>query len=100
MTAQKQFEIVDGPSREALFDALRLRHMGCFHVTFQISTPNGDSRIKVRVNSIGIEDGSGNNWLIEVYDPQGILGDKYLHGYYRSCAPREGYLKLGPTPRA
>lgn len=101
MTNQQQYVIIAGPSREDLFDALRLRHEDrkvSFTVTF---TPQQlDSRINmpnktfdVFVNGISIEDGSGASWLLNLYEPNGnALGWKYLNGYFNTTT-RNGWIK-------
>ena len=98
-TAQRQ--IVAGPSREELFDALRLRHEGrevTFTVAPQTQVP-ASARFKpvnlafsVQVNELGIEDGSGNNWLFKLYDRYAVLGSMYLEGYI-NVTRREGWVR-------
>lgn len=61
--------ITDGPSREELFDALRLfnEHRS---VEFQVGlSPVASSlvRVKMQINSIAAEDGTGRNWNLIVY---------------------------------
>ena len=88
-----QWTIIGGPSREELFDALRLHHEER-EVTFTV-TPNcnvGNLVLRVRVEELGVEDGSGNNWLFKVYDRQSILGSMSLHGYINTRT-REGWIQ-------
>jgi hypothetical protein len=104
MTNKQQRQITAGPSREELFDALRLRHEGR---TVTVTVDNtvrtaGDPRksltmklpltLEVGVDSIGIEDGSGNSWLLGVYDKDGKLGSKRLEGYFNTTR-REGWIR-------
>jgi hypothetical protein len=97
----QQCRVVAGPSREELFDALRLRHEDRrLHFTLgsdgrelglnQRLSIDKDRRIVVLVNSIGIEDGSGNRWLLRVILIG--LGSIYLTGYF-DTATRTGYLQ-------
>jgi hypothetical protein len=97
--------IVAGPSREELFDALRLRHEGR-RVTFTLAPSHitgrtlaegrkfvpGNMVFSVQVNELGIEDGSGNRWLFRLYDRYGVLGSCELQGYMDTTR-RGGWLK-------
>jgi len=59
------FEIGAGPSKFELMTALfdRKGNAGKPHyVVFK--SPDGESEITTRINSVGIEDGSGESWLI------------------------------------
>ena len=65
----EQYRIIAGPSREELFDALRLRHEGRT-VTFTLKGPYSDSprrEVSVFIDAIGVEDGSGNRFLVEIF---------------------------------
>jgi len=86
----KQFDITGGPSREELFDALRLRHENrkpVFHVPYI----RGGCFV-VSVDAIGIEDGSGDNWLLQLHDPNGLLGANHLKAYFNTVT-RRGWMK-------
>lgn len=70
MTANQR-EIVEGPSREELFDALRLRNEGRkVSLTISRQTKPGspfkllDETFDVFVNGISVEDASGHKWLL------------------------------------
>jgi hypothetical protein len=106
MADRKQFPIVMGPSREELFDALRLRHEGR-EVTITASKgyglpasppKKGISALAVltldnlTVDSIGIEDGSGDNWILRLRDPNNKTGSKYLEGYFNTVK-RTGWVR-------
>ena len=105
MTSTSQRELVAGPSREELFDALRLRHEGR-KVTFTLAPQNitgrtlaegrkfvpGNLAFHVQVNEVGIEDGSGNNWLFKLYDEHAVLGTMYLEGYI-NITTRKGWVR-------
>ena len=105
---QQQYLITAGPSREDLFDALRLRHEGrttTFTVTCLKLVPSTyEGRavtreferpcvISVHVDAIGVEDGSGDSWLITVYDKSRSLGSAHLTGYYHTTK-RSGNIRL------
>ena len=98
MTNQQQYEIVAGPSREELFDALRLRHEGR-KVSFTM-TPRPQrlgSRIEMEktfnvfVNGIKVNDIRGKNWLLDLCNPNGNLGSQYLRGYFNTMR-RKGWV--------
>ncbi|MEK7089364.1 MAG: hypothetical protein AAB920_00935 [Patescibacteria group bacterium] len=68
MADKPQYTLTAGPSREDLFDALRLRHEGKT-VTFKGTPtwcPGGGTEGFFIVNSIAAEDGSGHKWLLVV----------------------------------
>lgn len=87
--ATRQFNIAMGPSREELFDALRLRHENR-PVYFDLPYLGG--RFKVEVDEIGIEDGSGNSWLLKLHDPKGLLGANRLEAYFNTNS-RSGWIR-------
>ena len=100
--AADQYTITAGPSVEALFLALRLRHEGRA-VEFSVLAPSlglgtvGSTRsfgkpIRFLVDAISVEDGSGHQWLIRLYDRNKVLGTDHLEGYYDSNT-RHGWLK-------
>ena len=92
-----QHQITAGPSREELFDALRLRHEGrkvSFTATKNSQWPNPRFKVlgetetfDVSIDSIGVEDGSGNNWLLTISDKT-----ERFEGYFNTTR-REGWLK-------
>jgi len=85
-------DITEGPSKydlqAAIFDGK--------NVTFTIE---GLGQVKVRVDDVGIEDGSRENWLIEGYiylnSPS---SQKKFHGFY-GTRQRKGWLELKPLIR-
>ena len=80
--------IVNGPSREELFDSLRL----CSEsrtVVFEFDD-SGRYKKDAQVMMLTPEDGSGNKWLLEVY-VQVDKEKKIATGYYDTKA-RTGYL--------
>ena len=81
------FEITMGPSQEELFDALRLRHENR-KVRFTVRNDQGVARATITIDSIGIEDGSGNNWL---FSGRGVSG-RLLKGYINTRT-RKGWLE-------
>ncbi|MEQ1499770.1 MAG: hypothetical protein ABL917_00135 [Parcubacteria group bacterium] len=106
MTNTAQRELVAGPSREELFDALRLRHEGR-KVTFTVAPSHitgrvlaggrrfvpGNLAFHVHVIELGNEnDGNGTNWLFKLYDEHAVLGSMYLEGYI-NLTTRKGYVR-------
>lgn len=93
MANNQMRNIVAGPSREELFDALKYRHLG-FKITVTV-TPTLEVRqlpahtrvqmkdftFEAQVDGLGIEDGSGNSWLFKLYDPARTLGVERWSGY-------------------
>jgi hypothetical protein len=78
--------ITNGPSREQLFDALRLYPEGRT-VILTVSNPDpnrGSAVFHVQVQSIGINDGSGERWFLKLYDPDKRFGSRYLHAHYHT----------------
>jgi len=97
MTDKPQRQITAGPSREELFDALRLRHENR-KVSFTLA-PNthpwsAPKKVQVFVDGISIEDGSGANWLLKIRDEyqEFTLGTCQLEGYYNTTR-REGWTR-------
>ena len=77
-----QYLITAGPSREELFDALRLRDEGRT-VWFTLDKVNPDtttSSVNVvasfHVESIGAEDGNPKSWLVRLVSEGQLLGGK------------------------
>lgn len=92
MTPDKfRFNIVSGPSREELFDGLRLRHEGR-KIFFLAATTSGNFEINCILNSISIECGSGNCWLLKLRNPESRLrGCDRLEMFYNSST-RSGWV--------
>lgn len=71
----EECQIIDGPSREELFDALRLRneHRKVTFTVLQRGSNGGNPRTSGRyirllavINEITAEDGSGHSWCLKV----------------------------------
>lgn len=89
------YTIEYGPSREELFDHLRLPHMG-IQLLFDLRERNHSENPKqfglgfsayARVKSIEPDDGSGNNWIIEAYlreDTESNASQGFLSGLDRT----------------
>lgn len=93
---ENRFEIIAGPSREDLFDGLRLRHESRL-VLFSIlsghhSNALYNKSLQLQVNGIAVEDGSGHKWLIELHDPTKTFGSSKLHGYFDTNT-RKGWVE-------
>lgn len=81
----KRYEITSGPSREELFDSLRLHQWG---IIFRV-TNAGDSseplmKIEANITLIERSDGSGHGWNIKFYVtsgnriiPRGTIGEGF-----------------------
>lgn len=103
MATTQMFQIVSGPSREELFDCLRLRHEGR---TIRIRVVNMYDQNKPRrfievdmvIDGISIEGDSGNSWFIEFYDSKKLLGGEHFIGFL-STKTRAGHIKAGRRPR-
>ena len=81
MAKRSNYAIIAGPSREEIFDALRLRHEQR-KVEFTLEVPrNQELILKGHVNSIDFFDITGNHWFFTLYDPDNSLGYKYIKGY-------------------
>jgi hypothetical protein len=98
MTAQPNSQslqriLVNGPSREELFDALRLRHEGR-KVTF---TDAHGLEYKASISAIEIEDGSGESWNLKGQASYQTVGGIvrpmrfYFSGYFHT-GRRKGHL--------
>lgn len=57
--------VADGPSREDLFDALRLRNEQRL-VVFGLVIEGQVERLTTLVNGVTAEDGSGHSWLLKL----------------------------------
>lgn len=82
--------IVKGPSREDMFDSLRL----CAEHRTVILELRDRAQYKVKAGVVMLkpEDGSGNNWLIEVYINVNSKS-QVVPGYYNT-ATRTGHLHI------
>lgn len=97
---ENRFEVTGGPSREELFDALRLRHeyrpvLFCIFVAAHQRTRSLSSdfyNTNLQINGIAVEDGSGHKWLIELFDPTKTFGSTKLHGYFNTSS-RKGWVE-------
>jgi hypothetical protein len=90
----ERLDVTNGPSREELFDALRLRHERRT-VTFVVQTgPGVRSVVRARVNAIANEDCSGKNWLVKLYDHTATLRTHYLDVF-----SIRGVERVGSSPR-
>jgi len=87
--------IAGGPSREELFDALRLQHKHG-DVSFTLAYESLQIKVRASIRGIRSEDGSGDSWLLCLYNPHGLLGLTHLEAYYNT-ARRKGWM--GP-PRS
>jgi hypothetical protein len=100
MTNQ-QHSIVAGPSREELFDALRLRHEDrTVRVTVEYRTRTaGDPQkslamdykriLEVSIDSIEFGNLKGHTWVLTLTDDDGLSYDAYF-----DTERRQGWLKL------
>ena len=97
-----QFKIVAGPPLRDILLALELRHEGR-EITFGIERPSDtlpheQTTIDVKVDHIGIEDGSGNNWLLKLsFDRYYLFGELVggrPFGAYYNTNRREGWVRL------
>ena len=95
----QQWKIVRGPSREELFDGLRLRHEDrkiLFHLEGSRDTLLQEEEIlNVKINGIRIEGGSGNNWLLQLSpDRFLIFGQGVGFDACYNTARRKGWVRL------
>ena len=70
---QKTFEILSGPSREELFDGLRLASEKRF-VGFVMINNGRQMAPLVILQSIEAEDGSGQSWNLKFSIPESFVG--------------------------
>jgi len=85
-------DITEGPSKydlqAALFDGKEVRF-----------TVEELGQVKVRIDDVGIEDGSRESWLIEGYIfPADQQNRKRFHGFY-GTRQRNGWIELKPLVR-
>ncbi len=86
-----RFDVVNGPSREALFDALRLRTANNpVTVLFQLEKYGS---IPLSIIGIGSEAGTGEHWTIKTYNPAANYGRRKAKGYYNTTT-RKGRLEI------
>jgi len=84
--------IIEGPSREELFDALRLRDE-CRQVTFTVVNRDGrENKLSTWVNGISAESGSGHCWELRLCDPKSSLGGGYFRAFL-DTKTRQGWLR-------
>ena len=97
--ARQRTDIVDGPGTDELFEALKRRHTGQ-RVTFALDhhTPRIDQTARFRVgkitlpviiNEIGVEDGSGNRWLLKTL----VRGQSVVLDAYYDSRERKGWIE-------
>ena len=92
--------ITNGPSREELFDALRLFDERR-RVAFDLMPPRGrasqEVRMRALIKEIGVDDGSGHSWQLKVHfvvDPGGSisLGTHHAVDVYYNDRARNGVV--------
>ena len=102
---KKQINIVSGPSREELFDALRLFNEGR-KALLEIDNNGKKMKAEVIIRKIGAEDGSGQSWnlvfsikesFIKVPYPISVSSTTYIpyvdvNAYYSTKNRRGGFL--------
>ena len=98
----REFKIIAGPSREELFDCLRLRHEGRL-ATFTASLPppiisqSEHARVINRTFDSMVDSITrkftrhGGAWIIKLTDLEASLGSTHLEGYY-DTRTRNGVL--------
>ena len=106
MTTNENREIIAGPSREDMFDALRLyeeRRYVSFTVVKADAAQGISQRFRVegltfgvRVRSIRTEDGSGESWLLSLHDKDGVFGSHYLDAHFNTTT-RQGWIRPKET---
>ena len=86
-------KIIDGPSREELFDSLRLHNLRETLVTFCFRPRDNETAMPIfvrgRILRIELEDGSGQSWNIvfrptDIVDHDVVPAEPYLPMYYRT----------------
>jgi len=99
MNSKKLFQILNGPSLMDLTLSLVLfpEQRAVVFKTNGNMVVDIDSDVCVRLSSLGVEDGSGNNWLIEGYakpycDEKPFGKEFRVKGYYNTKR-REGHLE-------
>ncbi|TSC70983.1 MAG: hypothetical protein G01um101449_228 [Parcubacteria group bacterium Gr01-1014_49] len=90
-------QIVGGPSKEELFEALRLRieeETALFKIRLESEsqlTPAGEFHLMVESISL-LDDGKGSNWALKLLEPSGKLGSQYLEAQFDTNTS-EGWLR-------
>lgn len=92
MATVNRSRIIDGPGK---FDfMLSLFEGKQVYFTIKMEGVNGGPlRLKVQMNSIGIEDGSRESWLIEGYILEITDAWKHFKGYFQSRR-RHGWIEF------
>ena len=96
----REFEIIEGPSKEGRFGSLRLAHDGR-RVEFTVKLPrdlvpnskNGTQHktCDVRIKGICVGEAPGEVWGLKVSDGLASLGSTNLRGHYNTKT-RKGWL--------
>ena len=73
-----KIQIISGPSREELFDGLRLLP---FNVPFTVVRDNEKYRIKTRIIGIQTADGGGQSWKITFEVLKAGQNEKFLNTF-------------------
>jgi len=96
MIPQEKYEITNGPSREELFDALRLHfHNGAgWLVSFRVKCPKIEASMLI-VAVTGIHVRSQNSWCVSLSAVQGKPGLKHFEAIFYT-ENRCGELKILP----
>lgn len=89
MADTNDYKILNGPGKFDLFCSLSVK--GYKEVTFTVRDMSDGVTRKMtgKINSVGIEDGSHESWLI-IFLSEGI----HYEGWYRTDGKREGYFNL------
>lgn len=96
------YRIVAGPSREELFDALRLRHEGkkveitVIHPPHPAEVMQSQMTITAMVDMIKAEDGTGDKWLLELSDMKGTLEDFHFKTFFNTKTRTGTLTPCGP----
>lgn len=88
MSSETLYDVTNGPSREELFDALRLRHEGRKAI-FTYKSGLLTVRKEFTIDMIQGEDGSGNSWNLLVRNPHLGRVKMYYHSHKRTGMIRE-----------
>lgn len=83
--ADNTFRILKGPSRESLFDSLRLWNEHRKIEFFVVKKLNHMTMVQATINSIAVESGDGNNWF---GTGNTTTGEKFQ--YYFNTTRRDG----------
>ena len=90
-------EIVSGPSREEMFDSLRLfKKKMPVEISYR-GENNRVEKIKVQINQIAAEDGSGDSWICRGYNSEAIAtcNHSYIEFHFHTQT-RKGWIKFIP----